>query len=91
MANESTGFFSNKTQMLGTALILVLLSLFLINWGVRGIVWSYWIGVALLFIGLFLAPLSRFTAGKKESKASGEAKSDREEGTDSGTGKREGN
>lgn len=65
MADNSIGFFSNKNAMLGTALVLVLLSLFLIIWGVQERAWLYWLGIVLLFIGLLLAPLSRFTASKK--------------------------
>jgi phosphotransferase system glucose/maltose/N-acetylglucosamine-specific IIC component len=91
MPEDSTGFFANKSAMLGTALVLVLLSLFLINWGVRGTTWLYWVGVGLLVLGLLLAPLSRFTAGNKAEEESGREKASEEEGKDTGTGKREGN
>lgn len=63
MAENKESFFENKSMMMGTALIMILISFFLINWGVNDGDWVYWIGLAVLFIGLLLAPLSRFTAG----------------------------
>ncbi len=62
--NERQGFFENKSRMLGTALVLILLSFLLINWGLRDGAWAYWLGLAALLAGMILAPLSRFTAGE---------------------------
>lgn len=71
MTDNGEGFFHNKDALLGTALILTLMSFFLINWGVRDGDWIYWIGSALLVIGFLLAPLSKFTAGGREPEEAG--------------------
>jgi multisubunit Na+/H+ antiporter MnhG subunit len=103
--NNDKGFFSDKSRMLGTALILVLVSFFLIVYGVEDMNWLYWLGIILLFAGFILAPLSRYTAskahkkekkeekGKKEGQEEEESKQGKasvEEGKEKGAGKREG-
>lgn len=64
--NAALTFFREKDMMMGTALILVLLSFFLINWGLRDGAWAYWLGILFLAAGMLLPPLSRFTAGSDQ-------------------------
>jgi hypothetical protein len=84
---EKQGFFSDKSRMLGTSLVLVLLSFFIIVYGLQQITWLYWTGVVLLFAGFILAPLSRYTAAETHKKEEEDKKE--EKGEEEGPGEEE--
>jgi hypothetical protein len=83
---ESQGFLQNKSAMQGTAMVLILVSLFVINYGVQGPQWAAWAGGALLAIGLLLAPLSRFTASEDDEGESGDEGQEEERKEEKGEG-----
>lgn len=58
-------FFRDKGSMMATALILLLLSFFIINWGLRDSALALWLGIILLAVGMILPSLSRFTTGER--------------------------
>lgn len=89
--NEQQGFFANKSRILGTALVLILVSFLLINWGLRDGAWAYWLGLAALLLGMILAPLSRFTAGEEEDEGeNGEGQGGSGEDAEESPGKEQG-
>lgn len=59
-------YFQDKSKLMGTALVLLLLSFFLINWGVRNVTWAYWIGLILLAVGMLIPPITRYISKSEE-------------------------
>lgn len=77
---QEEGFFQNKSVMMGTALILILLSFVFLAWGLNDGAFLYWLGLILLFVGMLIPPVSRWTAGTSGEEAEeGEQESEQPE------------